>query len=74
MCVTGAYDSQVSLTSGDVFAGFTIVSAIGSGRMGAVPPEHRRSARLGEFDGQLWISMDYVDGSDVSDILTEPRR
>jgi serine/threonine-protein kinase len=25
----------------------------------------------GEFDGQLWISMDYVDGTDVAELLRE---
>ena len=25
----------------------------------------------GEFDGQLWISMDYVEGTDAADLLEE---
>ncbi|MBE1552286.1 serine/threonine protein kinase, partial [Mycobacterium sp. OAS707] len=101
------------LTSGQLFAGFTIVRLLGSGGMGEVylaehprlprrdalkilPPEvsandefrsrFNREADLastlyhphivgvhdrGECDGQLWISMDYVDGPDTGHLLKE---
>jgi serine/threonine-protein kinase len=101
------------LTSGQTFAGYTIVRLLGSGGMGEVylaqhprlprrdalkllPPEwladeeYRnrfiREADLastlwhphivgvhdrGEADGQLWISMDYVDGLDAARLLAD---
>ena len=99
------------LTSGETFAGFTIVRLLGSGGMGEVylvkhprlprqnalkillsdvsaDPEFRarfgREADVasalyhphivsvhdrGEYEGQLWISMDYVDGVDLGRLL-----
>jgi hypothetical protein len=101
----------MSLTNGDVFAGYTIVKRLGSGGMGEVylaqhPRLPRRDALKvlpaaltadlefrqrfsreadiaselwhphivgihdrGEFDGQLWLSMDYVDGTDAAEAL-----
>src|SRR5882757_7520469 len=103
----------MQLAPGDVFAGYTVVEALGSGGMGEVylarhprlprrdalkllPPEwladeeYRnrfiREADLastlwhphivgvhdrGEADGQLWISMDYVDGLDAARLLAD---
>ena len=99
------------LTSGETFAGYTIVRLLGSGGMGEVylakhprlprhdalkvlPPgvssdtefreRFNREADLaaalyhphivgvhdrGEDEGHLWISMDYVDGSDTAQFL-----
>ncbi|WP_343709863.1 serine/threonine-protein kinase [Mycobacterium sp.] len=99
------------LTTGDVFAGYTIVRRLGSGGMGEVylaqhPRLPRRDAlkilpaaltadhdfrqRLsreadiaaelwhphivgihdrGEFEGQLWLSMDFVEGTDAAELL-----
>ncbi|WP_343572420.1 serine/threonine-protein kinase [Mycobacterium sp.] len=99
------------LTTGDVFAGYTIVRRLGSGGMGEVylaqhPRLPRRDALKilpatltadqeyrqrfsreadiaselwhphivgihdrGEFEGQLWLSMDYVDGTDAAELL-----
>jgi serine/threonine protein kinase, bacterial len=103
----------VSLASGAIFAGYTVVRLLGSGGMGEVYlVEHPRLPRRdalkilpaevsadgefrerflreadlastlfhphivgvhdrGEFDGQLWISMDYVDGTDASHLLRD---
>lgn len=103
----------MSLSAGDVFAGYTIVRLLGSGGMGEVYlAEHPRLPRLdalkilsnratddvefrarftreaelaatlwhphivgvhdrGEFDGRLWISMDYVDGTDTRHLLEQ---
>jgi serine/threonine-protein kinase len=101
----------MSLSDGDVFAGYTIVRRLGSGGMGEVylarhPRLPRRDALKvlpaaltvddeyrqrfsreadiaselwhphivgihdrGEFDGQLWLSMDYVEGTDAAQLL-----
>ncbi|WP_141681265.1 serine/threonine-protein kinase, partial [Mycobacterium malmoense] len=101
------------LTSGQIFAGYTIIRLLGSGGMGEVylaqhprlprrdalkllpsdwsaDAEYRarfnREADLastlwhphivgvhdrGEEDGQLWISMDYVDGLDAARLLSD---
>ena len=101
----------MSLSNGDVFAGYTIVRRLGSGGMGEVylaqhPRLPRRDALKvlpaaltaddeyrqrfsreadiaselwhphivgihdrGEFEGQLWLSMDYVDGTDAAQLL-----
>jgi serine/threonine-protein kinase len=103
----------MSLEAGQVFAGYTIVRALGAGGMGQVylaahprlpredalkvlpadltgDPEFRgrfmREAELaaglshphivtihdrGEEDGQFWISMDYVAGTDAGRLLRE---
>jgi len=103
----------MSLSAGQVFAGYTVQRLIGSGGMGEVylakhprlprldaikilPPaltadgEYRdrfnREADLasslwhphivgvhdrGEYEGQLWISMDFVDGTDAARLLRE---
>jgi serine/threonine-protein kinase len=103
----------MSLTEGQVFAGFTVVRALGSGGTGEVYlvrhpglprldalkvlPESvsgdeefrarfNREADLaatlwhphivgvhdrGEFEGRLWISMDYVEGNDAARLLRE---
>ena len=103
----------MALTEGQVFAGYRILSQLGSGGMGEVylaqhprlprrdalkllPPEwssdqeyrarFTREADLastlwhpnivgvhdrGEADGQLWISMDFVDGLDASRLLAD---
>lgn len=105
----------MSLAAGETFAGYTIVSLLGSGGMGEVylaqhprlprqdalkvlpatvsaDPEFRQrfnreadiAATLwhahivgvhdrGEYDGQIWISMDYVEGTDAGRLLTEHR-
>ena len=102
---------SMPLTSGQTFAGYTIINLLGSGGMGEIylaqhprlprrdalkllPPhwstdaEYRtrfnREADLastlwhphivgvhdrGEHDGQLWISMDFVDGLDAAQLL-----
>jgi serine/threonine protein kinase len=102
-----------ALTSGQIFAGYTIVQLLGSGGMGEVYlARHPRLPRLdalkllplgwssdddyrnrfnreadlastmwhpnivgvhdrGEDDGQLWISMDYVDGLDAARLSAE---
>jgi serine/threonine protein kinase, bacterial len=102
------------LTSGQTFAGYTIIRLLGSGAMGEVylaqhprlprrdalkllphdwsaDTEYRarfnREADLastlwhphivgvhdrGEEDGQLWISMDFVDGLDAARLLALP--
>ena len=101
------------LTSGQTFAGYTIIRPLGSGGMGEVylaqhPRLPRRDALKllprdwstdtdyrarfnrgadlastlwhphivgvhdrGEYDGQLWISMDYVDGPDAGRLLRD---
>ena len=101
------------LTSGQTFAGYTIIRLLGSGGMGEVYlAEHPRLPRRdalkvlpvelsvnrefcerfnreadlaaalyhphivgihdrGECDGQLWISMDYIDGPDAGRLLRE---
>ena len=101
----------MSLTPGDVFAGYTIVRLLGSGGMGEVylaehprlprqdalkvpppdvsgDPEFRqrfvREADLaaafahpsivtvydrGEFEGQLWIATEYIEGADAAQLL-----
>jgi serine/threonine protein kinase, bacterial len=103
----------MSLTEGQLFAGYTVVRLLGSGGMGEVYlarhprlprqdalkvlPESvsadeefrarfNREADLaatlwhphivgvhdrGEFDGRLWISMDYVDGTDAGRLSRE---
>ncbi len=101
----------MSLTSGEVFAGYTILRLLGSGAMGEVylaqhPRLPRREALKvlrnvsggddyarfvreadvgaalwhpnivrvndrGEFNGQLWISMDFVDGTDAASLLRD---
>src|SRR5258708_1445822 len=103
----------MSLTEGQVFAGFIVVRALGSGGMGEVYlVRHPRLPRLdalkvlpesvsadeefrarfnreadlaatlwhphivgvhdrGEFEGRLWISMDYVEGNDGAGLLRE---
>jgi serine/threonine-protein kinase len=103
----------MSLAEGEVFAGYTVLRALGSGGMGEVylaqhPRLPRRDALKvlpaeathdkeyrerfgreadiaatlwhphivgvhdrGEFEGQLWISMDYVDGTDADGLLTD---
>jgi serine/threonine-protein kinase len=103
----------MSLSAGDVFAGYTIARLLGAGGMGEVYlAEHPRLPRLdalkilsnratddvefrarftreaelaatlwhphivgvhdrGEFDGRLWISMDYVDGTDARHLLEQ---
>lgn len=103
----------MSLTVGDVFAGYTILRQLGAGGMGVVylaqhprlprtdaikvlpaslttDPQFRarftREADLaaglwhphivgvhdrGEFEGQLWISMDYVEGTDAQRLLDD---
>lgn len=107
------YDSQMALTDGSTFAGFTILRMLGSGGMGEVylarhprlsrndalkilpqelasDPDYRRrfdreadaAAALfhphivgihdrGEYEGRLWISMDYVAGHDALHLLRE---
>ena len=101
------------LANGEIFAGYQILRALGSGGMGEVYlaahprlPRHdalkilpaemsgdrefrerfNREAELaatlynphivgvhdrGEFDGQLWISMDYIDGPDAGRLQRE---
>jgi serine/threonine-protein kinase len=101
------------LTSGETFAGYTILSLLGSGGMGEVylaqhPRLPRREAlkvlRIdlsandefrarfnreadlaatlyhphivgvhdrGEFQGRLWISMDYIDGTDAGRLIRD---
>jgi serine/threonine protein kinase, bacterial len=108
---TPRYDAPMPLSSGDVFAGYTIVRLLGSGGMGEVylaqhPRLPRRDALKilptdvsadrdfrerfnreadlaatlfhphivgvhdrGEFDGQLWISMDYIEGTDAAQLM-----
>ena len=103
----------MTLNSGDVFAGYTVVRLLGSGGMGEVYlarhprlPRHdalkvlpaqltadedfrqrfEREADLaaglwhpqivgvhdrGVYDGQLWIAMDYVEGSDAALLLRD---
>lgn len=103
----------MSLTSGQIFAGYTIIRLLGSGGMGEVylaqhPRLPRRDALKllprdwsadadyrarfnreadlastlwhphivgvhdrGEEDGQLWISMDFVDGLDAARLLAD---
>lgn len=103
----------MSLTAGDVFAGYTIIRRLGAGGMGEVylaqhprlprtdaikvlpasvttDPDFRarfvREADLvaaiwhphivgvhdrGEFEGQLWIAMDYVEGTDAQHLLED---
>jgi serine/threonine protein kinase, bacterial len=103
------------LAVGDVFAGYTVVRALGSGGMGEVylvdhPRLPRRDALKvlpieltaddeyrqrfnreadivahlwhphivgvhdrGETDGQLWLTMDYVEGSDAARLLQDQR-
>lgn len=105
------YYRAVPLSSGDVFAGYTVVRLLGAGGMGEVylvrhprlprhdalkvlPPDLtedqefrqrlNREADLaatlwhphivglhdrGEYRGQLWLTMDYVDGSDTAHLL-----
>jgi serine/threonine-protein kinase len=107
------YHVAVSLTAGDVFAGYTIIRQLGAGGMGVVylaqhprlprtdaikvlpaslttDPQFRarfvREADLaaglwhphivgvhdrGEFDDQLWISMDYVEGTDAQRMIEQ---
>jgi serine/threonine-protein kinase len=107
---------RMSLSAGQVFAGYTIVQRLGSGAMGEVYlVEHPRLPRRdalkvmasqvstdseyrerfnreaqnaaalshpgivtvydrGEFDGQLWLSMDYVEGTDASRLLEKQYR
>ena len=43
----------------------------GGPRLHAVASQHRRGARSRRGDGQLWISMDYVDGLDASRLVAE---
>lgn len=106
-----AYDLRVSLTEGQLFAGYTIQRKLGAGGMGSVYlASHPRLPRLdaikvlsaelrsdseygqrflreadlvstlshpnilgvhdrGESDGQLWMSMDYVAGTDAAQLL-----
>lgn len=101
------------LSYGQTFAGYRVLSQLGSGGMGEVYlAKHPRLPRLdavkvlrvdlsqnsdyrarfereadlastlwhpnivgvhdrGEFEGHLWISMDYIDGSDVGELLRE---
>lgn len=108
---TDRYDPDVSLTSGESFAGFRVIKSLGAGGMGEVflvdhPRLPRREALKvlsadftgneefrqrflreaelaaalwnpnlvtihdrGEAEGRLWISMDYIDGSDAADLL-----
>ena len=103
----------MSLTSGAIFAGYTVVGVLGRGRTGEVylvdsprspgrealkilpealsaDQEFRRrfmsEAQLattlyhrnilevhdrGEFDGRLWIAMDYVDGSTAARLIAD---
>lgn len=103
----------MSLTVGQVFAGYTIVRQLGAGAMGEVYlAEHPRLPRRdalkvvapqvsddaeyrerfnreaqnaatlshpnivtvydrGEFEDKLWLSMDYVEGTDASQLLTQ---
>lgn len=101
----------MSLASGDIFAGYTVLGMLGSGGMGEVYlvqhprlprrealkvlPEamtadaefrerFKREAEIaatlyhphivevhdrGEFEGQLWIAMDYVDGTNAAQLM-----
>jgi serine/threonine-protein kinase len=103
----------MSLTEGQVFAGFTVVRPLGSGGMGEVYlVRHRRLPRMdalkvlpesvsadeefrarfnrkadlaatlwhphivgvhdrGEFEGRLWISMDFVEGNGAARLSRE---
>ncbi len=107
------YHPDVSLSSGDLFAGYRILGSVGSGGMGQVylaqhprlprrdalkllradvsaAPDYRarfeREADLaanlwhphivgvhdrGDVDGQLWIAMDYVDGTDAARLVRD---
>jgi serine/threonine protein kinase, bacterial len=107
------YDSNMPLTNGAVFAGYTILRLLGSGGMGEVylaqhPRLPRRDALKilparvsadtefrdrfnreadlaatlwhpsivgvhdrGEFDAQLWIAMDYVEGTDAAQLVQD---
>ncbi|VBA58303.1 Serine/threonine-protein kinase PknF [Mycobacterium attenuatum] len=107
------YDLAMSVEVGQVFAGYTILRALGTGGMGQVyvaahprlpreeavkilpaeltgDPEYRarfeREADLaaslhhpnivrihdrGECEGRLWISMEYVAGTDVAQLLRQ---
>lgn len=107
------YDSEVSLSPGESFAGFRVIKSLGAGGMGHVYlVEHPRLPRRealkvlsaeftandefrqrflqeaelaaalwhpnlvtihdrGEADERLWISMDYVEGSDAAELLRD---
>lgn len=104
------------LAAGETFAGYTVVTLLGSGGMGEVYlAQHPRLPRQdalkvlpaavsadaeyrqrfqreadiaatlwhphivgvhdrGEFDGQIWISMDYVEGTDAGRLMSEQHR
>ena len=104
------------LAAGETFAGYTIVTLLGSGGMGEVYlAQHPRLPRQdalkvlpaavsadaeyrqrfnreadiaatlwhphivgvhdrGEYDGQIWISMDYVEGTDAGRLMSEQHR
>jgi hypothetical protein len=109
----GRYTSRMALSTGQTFAGFTVLRPLGSGAMGEVylvdhprlprrealkilsasatsdsEFRHRfnREAELaatlwhphivavhdrGEFNGQLWITMDYVEGTDAAALVRD---
>jgi serine/threonine-protein kinase len=109
----GRYTSRMALSTGQKFAGFTVLRLLGSGAMGEVylvdhprlprrealkilaaaatsdgQFRHRfnREAELaaamwhphivavhdrGESNGQLWISMDYVEGTDAAALVRD---
>ncbi len=55
--------SCMPLNNGEVFAGYTILGLLGTGGMGVLD--------RGEFNGRLWISMDYVDGADAGRLIRQ---
>jgi hypothetical protein len=109
----GRYTSRMALSTGQTFAGFTVLRLLGSGAMGQVylvdhPRLPRREALKilaatassdsefrnrfnreaelaaalwhphivavhdrGEFNGQLWITMDYVEGTDAAALVRD---